>query len=234
MTIEATKQSLTPGARVELFDLDFTPNGGPIFNFIPSKDGTGPTVTWRSNVYSPFVIKASGFMVSSTGAPPRPVLSVSNVTLLISTMLNDIGDPLRSVVTRWVTFSRHLDGAAEADPDAHFLPEVYYISRVKSKTRKFVDFELSSILDQEGERLPRWRMTRTCSHVYRRWNPLTNDFSYTAATCPYAEEVYFKEDGTSTPSNLEDSCGKRVSDCKLRYGTQPLPFKGYPSLGRIR
>ena len=77
-----------------------------------------------------------------------------------------------------------------------------------------------------------------CTHRYRLWRP--NDllpeggqFDYSCAECPYTGNNYFLKDGSTTTSPADDACGKRLSDCKKRFGeTAELPFGGFPGISR--
>jgi len=44
---------------------------------------------------------------------------------------------------------------------------------------------------------------------------------------------YYNQSGVQVFNQQQDVCGKRLADCKLRFGDdQPLDFGGFPSLGR--
>ena len=67
----------------------------------------------------------------------------------------------------------------------------------------------------------------SCVHTYRYW--VGTKFQYKEVACPYVAEVYFKKNGEPTMDPAEDSCGKRLSDCKLRFGVEAvLPRNGIP------
>ncbi len=42
---------------------------------------------------------------------------------------------------------------------------------------------------------------------------------------------YFDQDDRIVLTAAEDRCGKRLTSCKLRFGTRALPFGGFPSAG---
>lgn len=234
MTIEESKQSLTPGRRVELFDFDATALGGTLFNFISSYAETQP-LYWQGRAYTPIPIEANGFEVNARGTLPQPTLRISNVLLLPGTVINDIGDPIGAKITRWVTFSDYLDDGPNPGAGDHFLPQVFYVEQKTAQNRVYVDFRLASAMDHEGRQLPKRQVIRdTCPLIYRTFNPDTGDFDYTKATCPYAGSAYYKPDGTPTGDPAQDGCGKILGQCRKRFSPAPLPYGGFPAVARIR
>lgn len=234
MTIEESKQSLSPGRRVELYDFDATDIGGSSYNFVSSFVEEQP-VAWRGKIYTPIPIKASGFEVSGKGVLPTPSLQISNILLLPGSIINSLGDPLGAKITRWVTFEQYLDTGETPSANDYIDPQIFYIERKVNQNRVFVEFELSSAMDQHGRELPKRQVLRdTCPLVYRKYNSTTAEFDYTKATCPYAGTQYYKANGDSTTNPALDVCGKRLLECKKRFGDNPLPFGGFPAVSRIR
>lgn len=242
--IESTRQKLSIGRLVELFDIDLTSIGGGIYHFCSAFDESSDIV-WKGNTCTSIPIMADGFEFAGKGQLPTPTLKISNVALVGSAMLNEFGDPLGCKVTRWVTGASFLDNGSTPDPDQHNAPEIYVVERKKAQNEIHVEFELSAAIDQAGRQIPGRQVVRNyCSHRYRRWDATAGEFVYTNATCPYAgsdslpggtESPYFEQDGDPTDDPSLDSCGKQLSDCKLRFGpTAALPFRGFPGAGRIR
>lgn len=234
MTIEEDKQSLTPGRRIELFEFDATEQGGTVYYFVSSYVEEQPLV-WQGNSFTPLPIFASGFEMNGKGSFPQPRLRLSNVLFLPGAIINDIGDPLGAKITRWVTFADYLDDGASPDPDEHFMPQVFYVERKTAQNRIFVEFQLASIIDQEGRYLPKRQIIRdTCSFIYRTYDASTGEFNYTKATCPYTGDKMVTNTGEVTLNPTEDKCGKRLSDCRKRFGEVPLPYGGFPAVARLR
>jgi lambda family phage minor tail protein L len=99
-------------------------------------------------------------------------------------LLGPGGDLLGATLTRLRTFRRFLDGEPDADPTAHFEPDIWRLERKTRQDAVLVEWELASVLEQEGRRLPGRQMLRDlCSHSYRRWTG--SRFDYAAASCPY-------------------------------------------------
>lgn len=248
MTIEKQKQLLTPGRRVELFEFDARKVGGDIFYFVSSFVENQPLM-WQGNSYVPFPVRAEGFELTGRGSLPQPKLTLSNVTLFFSAIVNSIGDPIGARVTRWVTYADFLDDGATPDPEQHFFPSIFVVNRKSAQTKMAVEFELSASMDQQGRQLPGRQILRdTCTHTYRIFNVITQSFDMAKATCPYMGRdndirPYFKADGSQTANADEDICGKKLSDCKLRFGrdpaqvfkdVRPLPTRAFPSVARTR
>jgi lambda family phage minor tail protein L len=247
MTVALEKQKLNMGKRVELFEADFTNLGGTISYWVSSYAAAQP-LEWKGQAYTPVPIEASGFETTGKGTLPTPTLLISNILLLPATIINALGDPLGSKITRWVTYETYLDNGATPDPNQHFLPDIYVIERKVQQNKISVEFELSAIIDQQGKLLPgRQVLKDTCTHLYRLATATMDVFDYTKATCPWAgsdsaeggtETPYFTEAGVSTPTWSLDKCGKKLTDCSIRFAgltpKQPLPFRGFPSVGKIK
>lgn len=234
MTIEESKQSLSAGKRVELFDFDAREIGGNLYNFVSSFKESG-NIRWKGLIYTPIPIKADGFEVSSQGTLPTPRLQISNILLIPGSIINSMGDPLGAKITRWVTFEQYLDDGASPSADDYLTPQVFYVERKVSQNRVYVEFELSSIMDQHGRQLPKRQVLRdACPLIYRQFDSDANAFDYSKATCPYAGSSMFKANGDITTDPSQDRCGKRLTECKKRFGSDPLPFGGFPGVARIR
>lgn len=111
-----------------------------------------------------------------------------------------------------------------ADPTAAMADDVYYIDRKANENKYLIEFELAASFDVGGVQLPRRVVIQNvCPWVYR------------GAECGYAGGAVAKADDTATAILAQDACGKRLSSCKLRFGTYAeLPYGGFPSAGLIR
>lgn len=218
-------QKLEPSTVVELFVLDCTSIGGDIFRFHAGTNELTANVTWKGEVYTRFPIQASGFEMSGQGTLPRPRLRASNVLSVITALLLELDDLAGATVYRKRTLAKYLDAVnftggvnADADPDAHFVDDKFYIDRKISENRDFVEFELASALDLAGVSVPRRQIiANLCSWIYR------------GGECGYADTRYFTAADAQTTDVALDKCGKRLSSCKVRFGSgTDLPFGGFP------
>lgn len=247
MSIAVDIQKLEPGGIVELFELDATAIGGTIMWFHSGTSeisgGIGP-VYWQGKTYQSYPVEASGFEWSGRGTLPRPKVKVANISGVISALCLNHDDLVNAKLTRKRTFVKYLDAAnftggnINADANAHFLDEVWFVERKSGENKIFVEFELSPAFDVQGVKLPRRQtIQNVCPWRYRRWDSVTHTFDYSqSADCGYtgAQGNYTESDTPTTDPSL-DKCGKRLSSCKLRFGTYAtLPYGGFPGTGLIR
>nr|WP_321513133.1 phage minor tail protein L [uncultured Pseudodesulfovibrio sp.] len=226
-------QKACPGSLIVLFDIDATAIGGDVSRFTGCTGLDGQPVHWRGNAYMPAAVYADGFEVVGQGALPRPTLYLSHVNTALVGMVRALNDLVGARVTRWRTFDQYLDGGPDADPNAHFAPDVFRINKPKGPNGKWLEWELVSSMDQQGRKVPGRQVLRDrCVARYRLWTG--SGFDYSKVQCPYTGTGYFDEMGVPCEP-ASDKCGKRVSDCKLRYpDNQPLPFWGFPGTARTR
>lgn len=232
MSLSVDVQSAAPGAQVELFDLDATALGGGVSRFIKGNPASG-LVVWKGNVYTPAAFVAEGFGADGRGALPQPRIRIAKSPALMSLLLG-FGDLIGATLTRWRTFSKYLDGQPEADQGAHFPPDIFSFDRKSADNKVFIEWELRAAMDQQGKQLPaRQALRDICGSRYRVWDAEAGAFDYSRATCPYSGAGCFDVLGAPT-SQAGDKCGKRLSDCKLRYGANPLPADMFPGVARTR
>jgi lambda family phage minor tail protein L len=233
--IEEVVQGSNLGALIILFEMDLTNLGGSILRFTPSADIGNDAIHFGGDEYFPAPVEATGFEISGQGAAPTPKLRMSNVTNLLSSLLQQYQDLVGAKITRKRTFDCFLDGRPDAD-DGQYFADVFYISR-KAQINKFlVEFELSSAIDLEGIELPKRQVLRDyCPWRYRVPDG-NGDFIYPTGdnACPYTGTRYFDPLGRATAA-ADDNCGKSVYDCRLRYGANAvLPFGGFPGVAKTR
>jgi len=230
--LHETSQSLSPGDVVELFQLDLSPLGiNEIWPFTKSNIDGQKRITFQNIEYVPVDVQSKGWIATAKGQFPRPKIVISNTMGFLAGLIFEHNDGVGAKLTRLRTFRQFLDGEAEADPTMHYEPEIYYVDRKVRHNKQVIEFELASAMDQEGVKLPRRTLLRdTCTHQYRIWNG--SAFDYSKATCPYSAANYFAEDGTPVYDPENDKCGLRLSDCKKRFGNQPLPTRAFPGLLR--
>lgn len=228
---EAQKASVSN--LVTLYELDMTALGiTPVRRFTPMTKN-GSAVSFNGNVYLPLDMESEGFEWSGVSAPPAPKVRMSNVMGLIGGLVIGGGDLVGATLTRIRTFKRFLDGEPEADGTMHLPLDVYRIERKSAHNKRFVEFELATPFDHQGRVLPARQCLRdACTHIYRRY--VDGAFVYEKATCPYVGSTYYDQTGLATVDPTKDRCGKRLSDCKKRFGTAPLPTRAFPGMARTR
>lgn len=233
--IAQAQQSLSPGDRVELFEIDGGPIGATTQRFVAGTLG-GSAVRYDGATYAPTPVEATGFEWNGRGPMPTPRLKIANVTNILSGLALQYDDLVGADVRRIVTFTKFLDNGSEPDATAHFPIDEFRIERKVAANNVFIEFELASAVDQEGVKLPRRQILKdVCLWRYRAYDAKAGQFDYTDVVgCPYTGSAYYDETGAPATA-ATDRCGKRLSDCKLRFGaTAELPFGGFPGVTRQR
>lgn len=223
-------QRLDPSTIIDLYEVDTqTLPGGGFLRFHAGVNDLMSNIIWQGNTYTPYPIDITGFEYNSEGATPRPKITISNMSGLVGALAYENNDLIGLKVTRKRTFKKYLDREnflnginPSADPNAHFIDEIYFIDRKVLENKLIVEFELASALDLQGITLPRRQvLSSVCTWKYR------------SAECGYTGgAVATATDTVTTDINL-DRCGKRLISCKYRFGTGILPFGGFPAVGKI-
>lgn len=198
--------------------------GGSVMRFHAGTNGLQQPVVWQGQTYIPLPIEAEGFDISSQGTLPRPKMRVANVQGMFSAAAAENEDLVNCKVTRKRTFARFLDAVnfpsginEDADPNQELPDDIYYVEQKTNENRYVVEWELSSAFDLFGVQLPRRQVIQnTCMWRYRSPN------------CGYIGTGYFDANDRPCSANL-DVCGKRLTSCRIRFGTSnALPYGGFP------
>ena len=169
-------QSINPSAIIELFTLQLSTalhGANTIYRFHAGSNlKANGQIRWQDNFYLRFPIQASGFAFQR-GQLPRPKISISNATGLISSILLSVNettagnDLTGATVTRIRTLAKFLDKEnfinntnPTEDKTAEFPREIYAIDRKATETREVVEFELAAPTDLAGVRIPKRQCTR--------------------------------------------------------------------------
>lgn len=158
------------------------PNLG-IFRFHNNVKLFQTSIFWQDNEYIACPIEANEFEYNSEGTLPRPKIGITVSDQGISELtrlkqqLYLTGDLVGAKLTRIRTFLKYLDRknfpeevSVQLDPDpyAEFPREIYYFDRKSKEDKNTIEYELASIIDVEGIRLPgRLVLSNTCSFQYR-------------------------------------------------------------------
>ena len=176
-SVFSSLQDINPSAIIELFTLQLSTalhGDNTIYRFHAGSNlNANGQIVWNGNAYLRFPVQASGFAFQK-GQLPRPKISISNATGLISAILLSVNetttgnDLTGATVTRIRTLAKFIDAAnfadgtnATADPTAEFPQEVYSIDRKATETREIVEFELAAPTDLAGVRIPKRQCTRS-------------------------------------------------------------------------
>ena len=172
-------QGLNPSAIIELFELelDSALHGSQTIMTYRFHAGSNVNangkIIWQSNTYLRYPVEASGFAFQK-GQLPRPQLTVSNTLSLLTAVMLEVNevtagnDLTGAKVTRIRTLAKFIDNAnfsGGSNPygtpaNNEFPREIYYIDRKAVENRDIVTFELASVSDLAGIRLPKRQCTR--------------------------------------------------------------------------
>ena len=172
-------QSINPSAIIELFTLQLSTalhGANTIYRFHSGSNlNANGQIVWNGNAYLRFPIQATGFAFQK-GQLPRPKITISNATGLISAILLSVNetttgnDLTGATVTRIRTLAKFLDAVnfpgntnplGTPDPNAEFPKEIYAIDRKSAENRETVEFELAAPTDLAGVRIPKRQCTRS-------------------------------------------------------------------------
>ena len=246
---------LAPTAIIDLFEIELTVSVNGVndtLRYHAGKNGLTEDIKFGGQTYPAVPVEVDGFEFSAKGTLPRPTLRVANVNNAITSLIL-LYNPLAAEVRRIRTFAKFIDTANfnqdvaltresdvedflitqggdtlieqtfndTADPDAKIV-ETWYIDRVSSENQNFVEFELAPRLDLTNLALPRRTIEEFCPWTYRggRECPYVGDDCFTIDDQPI-------ETGTQAQKEAADICGKRLSSCQARFGSDNLPFGGF-------
>ena len=171
-------QKINPSAIIELFvlQLDTALHGAnTIYRFHAGSNlNANGEIVFAGNSYLRFPITAEGF-ADQKGQLPRPKLTISNATGLMSSILVSVNqvtagnDLTGATFTRIRTMARFLDAVnfpgntnplGTPDPTAEFKRQIFIVDRKSAENREVVEFELAASTDMAGVRAPKRQCTR--------------------------------------------------------------------------
>lgn len=218
--------SLSPDTLITLFEIDATHLDGEV------EYGTnaGQDVSFNGQIYKHYSVQMDGFAVREDGESGGPTVKiVPNVW--IRTFLKQFDDGRGAIFKRIRTYRRFLDDGEEPDPTQMFPIEIFIVERMSHSDESFVEWELSNIFDLEGISFPLRRvLSDHCDYTYRRRN--TDNTAWVMGTCPYAGSSMWDRNDVVTSDPKKDHCANKFTGCRLRFSPEPLPFRGFPGVGR--
>lgn len=196
MTLEADVQQGWHEAIVEMFDLDLSPITGDVndkFYFTNQLKPDNTKIRWKGNTYEPLPIISSGYEKSTTGQIAQPSLTVANVMGTFTQVIDSLDDLVGAKVTRRRTLGKYLDGEPNADPTQEFPIDIFYIERKTAENALSITWQLASVLDLEGLKLPR----RVITQNYCQWKYRGSECGYTGAPVFNANDTLISTAGQS-------------------------------------
>ena len=232
MTILNEILKSSPSSIIDLYQVDFNPIGVDSTHYIaPGSNSLGNNITFNGTEYLSLPLELVGIEWNGSGQLPNPKLTLGNIGGGITYLNLAYQDLLGVKITRIRTMYKFLDAVnfspainPDADPSAIFPIEVYYVDRKISETNSVVEYELVSALDISSVKLPR----RLIIQNMCTWR-------YKSAECNYTGTNMFTDMGVATLDPLLDQCGKKLSDCKARFGAnEVLNYGGFPGAGLFK
>lgn len=188
--------SLTPSALIVLFEIDITDilmaegvisdlsgnESSRIFRFHNNIPLVNTSIWWQNKEYIAVPVRAEGFETNSRGTLPTPRLGISvssegiSALALLKDQMYKVADIAGAKVTRIRTLAKYLDPKNFVDgvnnnvgvSQTEFPRDIYYVDRKSSESKNSIEFELASVLDVEGIKLPnRVVVANRCIWSYR-------------------------------------------------------------------
>jgi lambda family phage minor tail protein L len=227
MTLAIDGHRLTPDALIDLYIVDLSTMNVPGFSdtyyFATCTHTDGSPINYLGHTYQPLPIIIEGIEKRGTGASARPTVEISNIGGVISDLCSEYDDLVGATVIRRRTLSNYI---ALNTPE--YLDDFYKIEQ-RTGEGDTVQFILASPVDFLDKQLPGViAIANSCPHQYK------SILHGSGCGWPGTDSTrWFAADGSATTNQAADSCGKRLSDCKLRFGANnPLDYGGNPGLGR--
>lgn len=160
----------------EYDDADLTPRdqiikavfSSKFFTFCNWQETDGSSVLFGGLDYVPIPYQSSGFAISNEGILPNPQLTMSNVGLEPTALVNGFDDLLGARVVRRRVLAKHLDGGSDPDVNSRWPDETWFVQRKVTENKMFVTFELSTPFDLDGVTIPKRRaLRRSCTNSSR-------------------------------------------------------------------
>lgn len=143
---------------IELIILDCTniPSLNTIYYLVADITNSGNKVMFGLQAYDPFPLVIDGIDQTTEGAPPRPKITLANVSKLFGTLAFSFEDLVGCKVTYIRTFKEYLDLASNISAP----PLSFTIGRKVNHISAFISWELRSLVDRERKFLPGRQMLK--------------------------------------------------------------------------
>jgi len=195
-------QKLDPGSElVQLFEIEYTKNA--YIYVMSGVDSDLTSVQMRDftnnstiRTYTAIPMKADGFETKNDGAQPKPTVSIANATTAFSGGIGTTEyDSLVGLkVIRRLTLKKYLYGeSGDASPPVEFPRQVWYIDRIKSRTKIQVTLELASPFDLSGIQLPgRSIVANRCPFMYQGASDHLEEYQKAQSGCTWNVDNKYK------------------------------------------
>lgn len=215
-------------ATLSLFDVDLRSIGGTVYRFHSGLNKKYENVKWQGFVYEAFPSSLEGVDRTAQGASNRPTFVLSNLTGVITGLVEDYEELVGATVIQREVYAKFLDKEnfqgnvnPYADPNQEFV-SLFLVQRLTKLDDEFASFELCLPVEAEGAMIP--STTILCDSC---------NWQYRGEGCRYSGNRYFDRFGRPVGSRDLDECGKRESDCNVRFRPNneniSIPIRMFPS-----
>jgi lambda family phage minor tail protein L len=195
-----------------LFTLDVSSIGGDKYYF---HEYNCEPITYLNNSHFAIPIETDGFEITSKGLP-TPTIKVSNILGLIGTLVRTYDGLQGAKITRTTLVRQSNLGHLYTNADRVGSSDIYIIDRPTAHTNLSISFELRSIFDLNGNRLPRRTILQsTCPLIYG------------SAECGVPVTALYP----TCPRNI-DGCLARVQ-FQTGQGNPALPIGSFPAVNKF-
>lgn len=228
--IARESQQLAQDAIIELFTLDLSNWGAGELHFTPDDSGQ-VGVVFDGVEYHSLPCKIGSVEFSGQGVLPTPELTIAALDYEFMAQISGADDLVGATLKRTKTYLKCLDGQPDGGLAESWPTEHWTISQMTEQSDLWVVYQLKVAFDQQNIQVPSHQCLTSCTHRYRWWDADKKAFRYDGVTCPYMDDKMYDAAGNATTDPSKDVCSMQLNTgCKKRYGDNPLPFSGCPSL----
>lgn len=239
-------QKLEPGSElVQLFELEYAkdqflyvhPGLDDDLSVLQMRDFTNNS-TIRDYIAVP--IKAEGFEQKQDGSQPRPTLTIANATTAFSGGIGTTNyDSLLGLrVIRRLTLKKFLYGeSGDASPPVEYVRQVWYVDRIKSKSKVSLVLELASPFDLTGIQLPgRFVVANRCPFMFQGASNHLPEYKRAQSGCNWNVDGSYIPDHTAgnvsfnVRANVDDEYvipASNVSSLSVNASPSSITINGY-------
>lgn len=157
-------------AIIELWVLDLrtVDPAQPLFYFSNWSHADGSGARFAGIEYVPMPLQVTGLEINSNGPPSDPTITVSNVGLIWTGLVNTWDDLVGCKLIRRRVLRRYLDDGATPSPTGAWPDEPWFVEQKRSENKLSVTFTLSTAFALDDVKLPkRLALRYSCSWTYR-------------------------------------------------------------------
>lgn len=177
-TTSLEQSILTPTTLLSLWTLDATNVGlNTVYHFYDGVSANFQPLVFNSRTHTPFPIAVEGMGYDGKGTLIRPKLTASNINGFTSSLLLQYQNLIGARIIRRRVFARYIDAVnfpgsinpyGTPDPSAAYPDEVWYVNRKITENQQVVQWELATLFEVDGIRLPkRTVQAGVCPSKYR-------------------------------------------------------------------